>query len=138
MLRMKLIKKGLLLSVLAGFGVTAYALESGDIEGRVGFIDESTGAKVEAVERGEQSGEYRVLISIPGKAGAEALEIEEVLVSAPAISPDAADLPAPTRYEFVKDYSADRYGLYIYIGKSKDWPFRIYFKDSDSELIHNH
>ncbi|MEX1669914.1 hypothetical protein AB4876_13415 [Zhongshania guokunii] len=136
MLRMRLLKKGLLLTMLAGAGTTAYALESGDIEGRVGFVDESTGAKVEAIERGEQSGEYRVLISIPGKDGADTLEIEEILVSAPAIN--AEDLPVPTRYEFVNDYSSDRYGLYIYIGKSKDWPFRIYFKDTDSELINTH
>ncbi|MFT4919636.1 MAG: hypothetical protein ACI8RU_002258 [Zhongshania aliphaticivorans] len=128
-------KKAGLFAVLMGFITSSYAIESGDIENRVGFIDESTGAKVEAIERGEQSGEYRVLISIPGKGESAGMEIEEVLVSAPSIAPDLDDKPAPTRYEFVNDYSADRYGLYIYIGKSKDWPFRIYFKDHDSELM---
>ena len=132
-----LLKRAGLFVVLTGFMAAALAIESGDIESRVGFIDESTGAKVEAVERGEQSGEYRVLISIPGKDGAAPVEIEEVLVSAPRTDPDVDNTAAPSRYEFVNDYSADRYGLYIYIGKNKDWPFRIYFKDHDSEIIHN-
>jgi hypothetical protein len=132
-----LLKNAGALVVLAGFITNAFAIESGDIENRVGFIDESTGAKVEAVERGEQSGEYRVLISIPGKNGEAPVEIEEVLVSAPSIGPD--EIPKPSRFEFVSDYNnADRYGLYIYIGKNKDWPFRIYFKDHDRGLLHNH
>lgn len=135
--RNTLLKKAGLMAVLVGVTTSSFAIESGDIESRVGFIDESTGAKVEAVERGEQSGEYRVLISIPGKDDAAPVEIEEVLVSAPRIGPD--DIPKRSRYEFVSDYNnADRYGLYIYIGKNKDWPFRIYFKDQDRDQMHNH
>ncbi|WP_373083119.1 hypothetical protein [Zhongshania sp.] len=129
------LKNAVLLAVLTGSIANSFAIESGDIESRVGFVDESTGAKVEAIERGEQSGEYRVLISIPGKGDSAPIEIEEVLVSAPTVTPDLEDIAPPTRYEFVKDYSADRYGLYIYIGKNKDWPFRIYFKDHDSEIL---
>lgn len=113
----------------------ANATETGDIRGEVGFVDEGTGAKVESVERGEVSGEYRVLVSVPRKGDSPAMEIEEVLVTAPELQPE--DPIARPRYEFVKDYSEDRYGFYVYIGKSRDWPFRIYFKDHDSDVIHN-
>ncbi|WP_269620374.1 hypothetical protein [Zhongshania sp. BJYM1] len=113
----------------------ANAAETGDIRGEVGFVDEGTGATVESVERGDVSGEYRVLISVPRKGDSPAMEIEEVLVTAPELTPE--DPAVRPRYEFVKDYSEDRYGFYVYIGKSRDWPFRIYFKDHDSDVIHN-
>lgn len=118
-----------------GFISMAAATETGNIRGEVGFVDEETGVTVESVERGEKSGEYRVLISVPRKGDSPAMEIEEVLVTAPELKPD--DEAVPSRYEFVKDYSKDRYGFYVYIGKNRDWPFRIYFKDHDSDVLHN-
>jgi len=122
--------------LLAATFCKANAAETGDIKGEVGFIDERTGVTVEAVERGEKSGEYRVLISVPRKGDSPAMEIEEILVTAPELKQDDA-AAVPPRYEFVKDYSEDRYGFYVYIGKSRDWPFRIYFKDHDSDVLHN-
>ena len=121
--------------LVGGFVGAVNATETGNILGEVGFVDEETGVTVEAVERGEKSGEYRVLISWPRKGDSPAMEIEEVLVTAPEIKADEAEVPP--RYEFVKDYSEDRYGFYVYIGKRRDWPFRIYFKDHGSELLHN-
>ena len=76
--RNTLLKKAGLMAVLVGVTTSSFAIESGDIESRVGFIDESTGAKVEAVERGEQSGEYRVLISIPGKDDAAPVSVQTI------------------------------------------------------------
>ncbi|CAA0090373.1 Uncharacterised protein [Zhongshania aliphaticivorans] len=114
----------------------ANAAETGNIRGEVGYVDEKTGVTVESIERGEKTGEYRVLISLPRKGDSPAMEIEEILVTAPEMKPEDAGELNP-RYEFVKDYSKDRYGFYVYIGKRKDWPFRIYFKDHDDELIHN-
>ncbi|MFT5889174.1 MAG: hypothetical protein ACI9BO_002000 [Zhongshania sp.] len=133
MLRTKLLKSAVYITL--ALSTSAMAGETGEIQTRVGFIDEQTGAKVEAVEIGEKSGEYRVLISVPRKGDSPAMEIEEVLVSAPAIN--AEDLPVAPRYEFVNDYSNDRYGFYVYIGKNKEYPFRIYFKDPDAEIMEN-
>lgn len=126
--------------IVAGLFVTGFvgavnATETGDIRGEVGFVDEETGVTVESIERGEKTGEYRVLISVPRKGDSPAMEIEEVLVTAPELKTDEAAVPP--RYEFVKDYSKDRYGFYVYIGKSRDWPFRIYFKDHDNDVLHN-
>jgi hypothetical protein len=120
---------------VSSFICAASATETGNILGEVGFVDDETGVTVESIERGEISGEYRVLISLPRKDDSPAMEIEEIVVTAPILKPgNSASQP---HYEFVKDYSEDRYGFYVYIGKSREWPFRIYFKDHDSDLIHN-
>jgi hypothetical protein len=120
---------------VSSFISAASATETGNILGEVGFVDDETGVTVESIERGEISGEYRVLISLPRKDDSPAMEIEEIVVTAPILKPgNSASQP---HYEFVKDYSEDRYGFYVYIGKSREWPFRIYFKDHDSDLIHN-
>jgi hypothetical protein len=120
----------------SGFICAASATETGNILGEIGFVDEETGVTVESIERGEMSGEYRVLISMPRKGDSPPMEIEEILVTAPALK--SKDVAPPARYEFVEDYSEDRYGFYVYIGKSREWPFRIFFNDHDSDLIHNH
>jgi hypothetical protein len=120
---------------VSSFICAASATETGNILGEVGFVDDETGVTVESIERGEISGEYRVLISLPRKDDSPAMEIEEIVVTAPILKPgNSASQP---HYEFVKDYSEDRYGFYVYIGKSREWPFRIYFKDHDSDLINN-
>jgi hypothetical protein len=120
---------------VSSFICAASATETGNILGEVGFVDDETGVTVESIERGEISGEYRVLISLPRRGDSPAMEIEEIVVTAPILKPgNSASQP---HYEFVKDYSEDRYGFYVYIGKSREWPFRIYFKDHDSDLIHN-
>ncbi|MFQ3201864.1 MAG: hypothetical protein ACI9SK_002599 [Zhongshania sp.] len=120
---------------VSSFICAASATETGNILGEVGFVDDETGVTVESIERGEISGEYRVLISLPRRGDSPAMEIEEIVVTAPVLK--SGNSASPPRYEFVKDYSEDRYGFYVYIGKSREWPFRIYFKDDDRDLIHN-
>lgn len=108
---------------------------SGLIPSETGFIDKRSGARVEAVERTEEAGDYRVLVSVPRSRGGRNTEIEEVRVTAPRID-DGTPL-APVRYEFVKDYRHDRHGLYIYVGQNKNLPFRLYFKDHSAAEIQN-
>ena len=103
-----------------------YVMESGVIESREGFVDSVSGARVESVEP-HGNGESRVLVSLPADGDTPAREIEEVLVTAPRVEPDAPVVKP--RYEFVKDYANDRYGFYIYLGNQKSLPFRLYFKD---------
>ena len=112
-----------------------YVMESGVIESREGFVDDVSGARVEAVEA-HGDGEYRVLVSLPADGDTPAREIEEVLVTAPRIEPDAPVVKP--RYEFVKDYANDRYGFYIYLGKQKSMPFRLYFKDIPAGSVQDH
>ena len=56
-------------------------------------------------------------------------ERDESVVDEPA--------PAAPRYEVIKDYANDRYGFYVYLGKNKSLPFRIFFKDHSAKEIHN-
>lgn len=113
-------------------GVTAG--ESGLIQSQVGFVDPDSGVKVEAVERMTDRPETRVLISVPAKGDAPAVQIEEVMVSAPRIEQRVEIKP---RHEFIRDYSVERHGYYIYLGEDKNLPFRIYFRDHDSDVLHN-
>lgn len=109
--------------------------QSGLIESRVGFIDGASGARVEAVEALAGEDRYRVLVSFPALKNGAKREIEEVLVTAPRL-PDGEPLRAPS-YEFARDYDNDRYGFYIYLDKRRKLPFRLYFKDTSSQLIQN-
>jgi hypothetical protein len=106
-----------------------------EFESREGFVDAQTGARVEAVDKSFWTGKTRVLVSVPAADGKAPLEIEEVLVTAKR--PEKPDEESPLRYEFVNDFSNDRYGMYIYLGKDGGIPFRIYFKDTSSEVLHN-
>ncbi len=139
--RPTLVSAGLLLALVVTAACTtppsppaAVARESGVIESRVGFVDEISGARVEAVEPHGKEG-VRVLVSLPARGDEPAIEIEEVLVTAPRVVPQAPI--DPPRYEFVQDYANDRYGFYIYLGGRKDLPFRLYFKDHSAGSIQN-
>jgi hypothetical protein len=131
--------------LLLGVAVTACAQpqpstqtvsrQSGIIESQVGFIDTVSGARVEAVENVPGKTEYRVLVSLPASDDQLPTEIEEVLVTAPRVDPEAPAISP--RYEFVQDYANDRYGFYIYLGKQRNVPFRLYFKDHSAQSIQN-
>lgn len=125
------------LALLWIFSSAAYAGQSGPIRSEVGFVDESSGARVEAVES-QPDGEYRVLVSVPRGGNTGPTVIEEIVVSASRDTPEEVAEPSPApRYELVKDYANDRYGLYVYLGKNRDWPFRLFFKDHSAAEIHN-
>lgn len=116
----------------------AIAGQSGPIRSEVGFVDETSGARVEAVEP-QGDGEYRVLVSVPRGENTSPTVIEEIVVSASRDTPGEAEEPVPApRYELVKDYANDRYGLYVYLGKNREWPFRLFFKDHSAAEIHNY
>ncbi|MGJ8686563.1 MAG: hypothetical protein ACSHWQ_03735 [Spongiibacteraceae bacterium] len=112
----------------------ATASESGLIQSQVGFIDPDSGVKVEAVDKMADQPGTRVLISVPANGDAPAIQIEEVLVTAPRIEQREVIKP---RHEFIRDYSNGRHGYYIYLGEEKNLPFRIYFRDHDSDVLHN-
>ncbi|MBD2858229.1 hypothetical protein IB286_04345 [Spongiibacter sp. KMU-158] len=109
----------------------AIAEPTGEIKSEAGFEDPASGARVETVDKSFWTGKTRVLVSIPAGDGKEALEVEEVLVTAKR--PEKPEGNQTLRYKFVKDYSDDRYGMYIYLDKNSDMPFRIYFKDTPSD-----
>lgn len=104
----------------------ALAMETDPLERRAGFTEERLGARVESVEDVAGTDQQKILVSVPAKEGQEPPEIEEVLVTAPEMKPDIRET---ARYEFVRDYAEGRYGFVIYLGRNKNLPFRIYFKD---------
>ncbi len=118
-------------TAIALFSLACFAEPSGPLKSEAGYVDPETGVRVELVDKSFWTGKTRVLVSIPASPGKEAIEVEEVLVTAKSPEQDKTELPL--RYKFVKDYSADRYGMYIYLGEEAEMPFRIYFKDTPSE-----
>lgn len=108
------------------FSGAALALETDLLERQAGFTEKRMGARVESVEDVAGTDQQKILVSVPAKEGKEPPEIEEVVVTAPEMKPEVLEKP---RYEFVRDYTNDRYGFVIYLGRQKNLPFRIYFKD---------
>lgn len=129
------LSRAIALLTLAGAAVTAQAEQTGPLTSEEGYVDPGTGARVEAVDKSFWTGKTRVLVSIPAAEGREAVELEEVVVTAKRPEEQGSDLQL--RYKFLKDYSDDRYGMYIYLGKNQQLPFRIYFKDTASDVLLN-
>ncbi|AKH69172.1 hypothetical protein IMCC21906_01494 [Spongiibacter sp. IMCC21906] len=135
MIKLKVLATRLLLLC---WGVALHAAETGPIRGEVGFVDEVSGARVEAVDP-DENGEYRVLVSLPNTDTNKSPTIIEEIVVRAERDESVVDEPAPAapRYEVIKDYANDRYGFYVYLGKNKSLPFRIFFKDHSAKEIHN-
>lgn len=103
----------------------AFALETGDIQLKPGFVDASSGARVEKVETAAD-GLQQVTISVPTSVGT----FEEVVVVAP--EEKERTVPQKKRYELLKDYEHGRYGLVIYLGEKRALPLRLYFDNEQA------
>ncbi len=106
-------------------GAVDSATETDLLERRVGFVGGKLGARVERVEDVAGRDEQRVTVSVPTNGG-DKPQIEEVVVTAPRLKQEFRFTP---RYEYLDNYEEGRYGFVIYLGESRDLPFRIYFAD---------
>lgn len=109
-----------LLFALPLIAVQANALETGDLQLKEGYVDPSSGLRIEKVVVSEQDQSQTVTISLPQSAGT----IEEVVVTAPR---EKAPIKQKKRFELLNDYEHDRYGLVIYLDRKQDLPLRLYF-----------
>lgn len=80
------------------------------------------GVELRDIEPGTEPGTRKVTLAVPKKSVSNPDEMEEVLVV--GRKPDAPE-PIEYRYEWVKDYDNDNYGLVIYIGEG-DYPIRLF------------
>lgn len=116
-----------LLFALPLYALKAGALETGDLQLKEGFIDPSSGLRIEKVVVSEQDQSQIVTVSLPQSAGT----IDEVVVTAPK---EKAPIKQKKRFEWLKDYEHDRYGLVIYLDRKQDLPLRLYFANDQADI----
>jgi len=104
----------------------AQALETGEIQLKQGFIDKTSGVKVEKVVTTNDPQLQEVTISVPESVGT----IGEVVVVAPGEK--ERTVPQKKRFEMLKDYEHGRYGLVIYLGEKRALPLRLYFDNEQA------
>ena len=84
-----------------------------------GWVDEETDTRVEKVTRDEESGGYRVEISVPQVEQA----IEEVVVV--GVQDEGPDYELPIRYEVINEMESGRSGIILYLGNDDPFAMRI-------------
>ena len=96
-----------------------------------GYKGETVGAEMRKIETDETTGEQKLMISIPKIAISDASQMEEVVVigQAPEERKPIFDFKYET--EWVDDYDKDHYGLVIRVGKSTNWPIRLFMHSDD-------
>ena len=108
--------------------MSVMALETGDLDLKEGFTDPTSGVKVEKVVITGKDEIQEITVSVPQSAGS----IEEVVVTAPR-EKSRTTVIQKKRFELLKDYEHDRYGLVIYLDKSQKLPLRLYFNNPQLE-----
>jgi len=101
------------------------ALETGDLQLKEGFTDPSSGLRVEKVIVSEQDQTQAITVSLPQSAGT----IDEVVVTAPKATDP---IKQKKRFEWLKDFEHDRYGLVIYLDRNQALPLRLYFANEQA------
>jgi hypothetical protein len=107
------------------FALPATALETGDLQLKEGYIDPASGLRIEKVVVSEKDQTQTVTVSLPQSAGT----IEEVVVTAPE---DKTPIKQKKRFEWLKDFEHDRYGLVIYLDRNQALPLRLYFANEQA------
>ena len=91
-----------------------------------GSKDKTMGVELRDIEPGDAEGTRKVTLAVPKSVVSDPDEIEEVVVVGRA--PEKPE-PLNIRYQWLRDYDKDNYGLVIHIGES-DWPIRLYMNSS--------
>ena len=94
-----------------------------------GWVDEETDTRIEEVVPDEESGGYRVRISVPRVEK----PIEEVLVVGERI--DAPTVELPVQFEVINDLDNDRSGIILYVGTTDPFALRINYHDGTQKAI---
>jgi hypothetical protein len=103
----------------------ALALETGELQLKEGYVDPASGLRIEKVVVSEQDQTQAVTVSLPGSVGT----IDEVVVTAPK---DKTPVKQKKRFEWLKDFEHDRYGLVIYLDRNQGLPLRLYFANEQA------
>lgn len=116
--------------------VLAYHAGAGELQLETGWLKSEKGHKGDmlgATVTDVQQSDGKLTITIPKKQAPKIKDIEEVLVVGE--KPEKLELPdmKKVKYEFIKDYDNDNYGLVIYLGRRNQIPFRLYLKGEDTE-----
>jgi hypothetical protein len=111
--------------VAALLAFPALALETGNLQLKEGYIDPSSGLRIEKVVVSDKDQAQVVTVSLPQSAGT----IDEVVVTAPE---DKTPIKQKKRFEWLKDFEHDRYGLVIYLDQKQTLPLRIYFANEQA------
>lgn len=115
---------GLMMWSLQGL---AAELQTDWIEPVPGYEEKTLGTVIKAVEPEGETGDTRIMISVPKLSVANTSDIQEIIVVAKQPRKDKKP-EVSIRHEWVADYDNDHYGLVLYLGKDEQIPFRIYFK----------
>lgn len=110
-------------SLILALPVTA--LETGDLQLKEGYIDPASGLRIEKVVVSDKDQTQAITVSLPQSAGT----IEEVVVTAPE---EKAPVTQKKRFEWLKDYEHDRYGLVIYLDRRHKLPLRLHFANEQA------
>lgn len=94
-----------------------------------GWVDEQTDTRVEEVVADEESGGYRVRISVPRVEK----PIEEVLVVGEKVDEPSVELPV--QFEVINDPDNDRSGIILYVGTTDPFALRINYHDGTQKAI---
>lgn len=100
-------------------------MDSGWLDLVKGSRDDTTGAQLMDIQQGDEVGSRKVTVAIPKSAMGHPDQIEEVLVVGKAPSKNESTPMPDVRYEWVKDYDDDNYGLIIHLGDGDLWPIRL-------------
>jgi hypothetical protein len=95
-----------------------------------GFIVEDADARVESVTEDEETGVYRVEISVPTLES----PIEEVVVIGHKEEKPELILPE-IPWEIVNDLDANRSGIIIYLGEKREFSLRINYVDGSHAIL---
>ena len=98
----------------------ALAQETADVELKAGYVDPTSGVKVEEIVVMPEQDMQAVRLAVP-RSGEP---VEEMVVTAQRRSGEPVLQLKP--HEFVRDYDNNYYGLVIYLGKNESLPLRLY------------
>ena len=104
-------------------GEPSKPLESDWMDLVKGYRDPGTGVEMREVNYEKGEGTRTVTLAIPKASMADPDAIEEVVVV--GRRPEKPQ-PMEIKYEWVRDYDKDNYGLIIHLGKDSNWPIRLY------------
>lgn len=117
----------LLLSSGAAAQSSGKAMESSWLELVKGYRGDAMGAQLMDIEKNEADSTQTLTFAIPKTSMDNPDEIEEVLVIGKM--PEKSE-PIEVRYEWVRDYNDDNYGLIIHLGSENIWPIRLFMNAS--------
>lgn len=123
--------------VLMAWALVALALPSSNsraeqdadwLKPQVEYKGKAIGATIESITSRESDDSRKITLAIPKDAIETTADIEEIVVIGKAPAKDQEPKPINIRYHWASDYDNDHYGLIITLGKTTNFPIRLYLK----------